>query len=84
MPEHVVYRTFVQETVVLNLQTGKYHGINLVGGRMLEVLQRAPTIQEAVVQLAEEYQRPLDEMEQDVCNFCDELLGRGLIQIQGS
>ena len=84
MPEHVVYRAFVQETVLLNLQTGKYHGINPVGGRMLEVLQRASSLEEAALQLADEYQRPLDEIEQDICNFCDDLLERGLIQIKGS
>jgi hypothetical protein len=84
VPEHVVYRPFVQETVLLNLQTGKYHGINPVGGRMLEVLQRASSLEEAALQLADEYQRPLDEIEQDVCNFCDDLLERGLIQIKGS
>ena len=33
VPEHVVYRTFVSETVVLNLQSGHYHGINTSGGR---------------------------------------------------
>jgi hypothetical protein len=84
VPEHVVYRPFVQETVLLNLQTGKYHGINPVGGRMLEVLQRASSLEEAALQLADEYQRPLDEIEQDICNFCDDLLERGLIQIKGS
>jgi hypothetical protein len=40
LPQHVVHRSFVAETVVLNLQTGKYHGLNPVGGRMLEVGRR--------------------------------------------
>lgn len=82
VPEHVVFRTFVQETVILNLQTGKYHGLNPVGGRMLEVLQRTPTVHEAAAQLADEYQRPREEMEHDLCTFCDELLARGLIELQ--
>ena len=29
----VVYRTFATETVILNLQTGRYHGLNKTGGR---------------------------------------------------
>lgn len=33
VPDHVVYRAFVDETVVLNLDTGRYHGLNAVGGR---------------------------------------------------
>ena len=29
----VVYRTFATETVILNLQTGRYHGLKMTGGR---------------------------------------------------
>ena len=28
IPQHVVFRGFATETVVLNLETGKYHGLN--------------------------------------------------------
>ena len=35
-PQHVVYRSFPSETVVLNLQTGSYHGLNATAGRMLD------------------------------------------------
>ena len=41
MPDHVVYREFVQETVILNLETGTYHGLNPTGGKMLETLGAA-------------------------------------------
>ena len=27
VPEHVVYRSFGEETVVVNLRSGKYHGL---------------------------------------------------------
>ena len=43
VPEHVVYREFVQETVILNLETGTYHGLNPSGGKMLETLGAAAT-----------------------------------------
>jgi coenzyme PQQ synthesis protein D (PqqD) len=83
VPEHVVYRAFAKETVVLNLQTGKYHGLNPVGGRMLDVLERLPTA-EAVAQLADEYALPVDEIERDVCEFCAGLLERGLIELDAN
>ena len=41
LPQHVVHRSFVAETVVLNLRTGKYHGLNPTAGRMLEALDAA-------------------------------------------
>jgi hypothetical protein len=81
-PEHVVYRPFVKETVVLNLQSGKYHGLNPTGGRMLEVLERAETVGAAAGQLADEYGAALEELEADLCDFCRDLLERGLIELR--
>ena len=78
---HVVYRAFVHETVVLNLETGMYHGLNPTGGRMLEVLERETSVNGAVASLAEEYSKPADEVERDVCEFCVDLFERGLIEI---
>lgn len=78
-PEHVVYRTFVYETVVLNLQTGKYHGLNRTGGRMLDLLEREPTVRDAAAKIASEFGRPVTEVEADLCEFCSDLASRGLI-----
>ncbi len=79
LPEHVVHRAFAAETVVLNLQSGKYHGLNPVAGRMLEVLEQATTVQEAARQLAAEYEQPLETIEEDLCSLCADLTERGLI-----
>jgi hypothetical protein len=81
VPAHVVYRTFVEETVVLNLETGKYHGLNVTGGRMLEALEREPDVATAAATLAEVYDRPVAEIEADLIEFCEGLLDRGLIEI---
>ncbi len=81
LPSHVVYRAFVFETVVLNLETGKYHGLNRVGGRMLELLDRSGKTPEVAAQLAAEYGRPQAEVEADLYEFCADLLERGLIEL---
>jgi hypothetical protein len=81
-PEHVVYRPFVKETVVLNLQTGKYHGLNPTGGRMLELLERSATVGAAARQLADEYPGSLEQLQADLCDFCRDLLERGLIELR--
>ena len=59
VPTGVVYRNFANETVVLNLDTGLYHGLNPTAGRMLETIERVPSVGEAAAALAEEYERPL-------------------------
>jgi hypothetical protein len=84
LPEHVVHRAFVNETVVLNLQTGKFHGLNPTGGRMLETLERSPSVREAAAVLALAYRRPLREVERDLCAFCLDLIERGLVEVVGA
>lgn len=81
IPQHVVHRTFVSETVVLNLATGKYHGLNPTGGRMLEVLEKSPRIEEAAALIAEEFQVPLEQVRSDLLIFCNNLAELGLIEI---
>ena len=81
VPEHVVYRPFATETVVLNLETGTYHGLNPTGGRMLEVLEREERVRDAIASLAGEYGTEQAQVEEDVCEFCSDLLERGLIEI---
>jgi len=83
VPQHVVYRSFPSETVVLNLQTGKYHGLNATAGRMLEELERAACVREAAVALAESYERAQVVVERDLCELCRALLERGLIEADG-
>jgi hypothetical protein len=81
IPPDVVYRDFMHETVVLNLQTGKYHGLNPTGGRMLRVLEKTPRLRDAARILSEDYGQPLEQMEQDLHAFCAELERRGLLVI---
>jgi hypothetical protein len=83
VPQHVVYRGFPTETVVLNLQTGKYHGLNATAGRMLEELERAACVMDAVGSLAQAYDQPREMLERDVCELCRSLLQRGLIEVDG-
>ena len=44
VPDHVVYRDFAEQTVALNLQTGRYHGLNQTAAAMLGALREAPSV----------------------------------------
>ncbi|HXA55255.1 MAG TPA: PqqD family protein [Solirubrobacteraceae bacterium] len=80
MPQHVVCRSFVAETVVLNLQTGQYHGLNPTAGRMLEALQQAPTVAAAVDGIAAQYHVEQELIQRDLLALVGGLLERGLIE----
>ena len=81
VPGHVVHRAFVDETVVLNLETGKYHGLNRTAGRMLEVLEQEGDLTLAAAALAEEFDKPQAEIEDDLRVFCSALVDRGLLEV---
>jgi Coenzyme PQQ synthesis protein D (PqqD) len=80
VPEHVVYRDFPEETIVLNLDSGVYHGLNRTAARMLEVVQQRDSVGAAVDELAEEFGQPRDVIERDLVGLCKTLEERGLIE----
>ena len=79
LPQHVVHRSFVAETVVLNLRTGKYHGLNPTAGKMLETLDTAPTVADAVPPLAAEDNIEHAQIQRDLLTLTRGLLERELI-----
>lgn len=81
IPSHVVRREFAAETVVLNLKTGKYHGLNPTAGRMLDELDGAGTISAAAERLAEVYDIPIEEIRGDLIALCQNMLERELIEV---
>jgi hypothetical protein len=80
VPEHVVYRDFADETVILNLESGKYHGLNRTAARMLEVLRSSASVAEAIDDLAAELGQPNEVIARDVLTLCRALDDRGLIE----
>ncbi len=83
LPQHVVHRSFVAEAVVLNLKTGMYHGLNPMGGRMLDIVNEAPSVHEAAMLIAKEYDQDPTMVEADLVAFCRDLLDRELVEIVG-
>lgn len=84
VPQSVVFRSFPTETVVLNLQTGKYHGLNPTAGKMLQALTEADSVRAAAAAVAAEYDAPAATIEADVCDLCQNLLDRGLVERDAS
>jgi len=81
IPDHVVFREFAQETVILNLQTSQYHSLNATGGRMLELLKQTSSVGDAAQALATEFPDAADTVKHDLCAFCVALSKRGLLEL---
>jgi hypothetical protein len=73
-----------QETVLLNIQTGRYHGIDAIGARFFEVMRSGEPMSNVVGVLAAEYKQPIDRMQQDLAKFCEQMFDFGLIELDGA
>jgi hypothetical protein len=65
--------------VVLNLQTGQYHGLNGSAGAMFSVLSAGEPFAVGVNRIAEQYGIPHATAERDLARLCASLLERGLV-----
>lgn len=81
MPEHVVVRSFANETVVLNLHTQQFHGLNPTAGRMLEVIGQQTTLRRALAVLAADYGKEPSEIEPHLHRLVGDLESRGLLVV---
>ena len=80
VPDHVVYRNFGDETVVLNLDSGMYHGLNQTAAAMLKTVGESETVDAAVERLVEQFEQPREVIERDLLDLCQALSERGLIE----
>ena len=80
VPDHVVFRSFGRELVLLNLHTRRYHGLNESGGKMLEALSELGDVALAADKVAAQYGAPRDQVQADLLGLCEQLAESGLIE----
>jgi hypothetical protein len=83
VPSDVVRRSFGEETVLLNLGSGHYHGLNTIAGYMLDLLEASGDAAATAEQVARECGVPVDTVREDLAELCAKLAERGLIDVQG-
>jgi hypothetical protein len=76
----VLFRVLGDEGVLVNLTTGRYLGLDMVGTRMWNLLTTAASIQAAYEELLQEYDVEPARLRADVAEFIDQLLGQKLIE----
>lgn len=80
IPDSVAIRTTGDETVLLNLETGTYFGLDAVGSRFLELLERNGTIAVVYSTMLEEFDVTPQVLEADLLRLSDELRKKGLLE----
>jgi len=84
VPETVLFRELDGESVLLNLNTESYLGLDDVGTRMWTLLTTEPSIQAAYEKLLAEYDVTADILRQDVEAILREMLEHGLVALQNT
>jgi hypothetical protein len=69
------------ETILLHLENSKYYGMDAVGSRIWEILEKPIKLEAIINMLIEEYEVSKEQCEQDVYAYLAQLLEEGLIQI---
>ena len=70
-----------EEAVMLSVAAGRYYGLNAVGRRIWELLERPRTISELSMRLCEEFEVDAQTCEAEVLTYVDTLLGNGIVHV---
>ncbi|OZA19309.1 MAG: hypothetical protein B7X90_09250 [Novosphingobium sp. 17-62-19] len=79
LSEDVVAREVGEETMLLDLASGTYFGLNPVGGRFWQLIEEGRSAAEARDLLLEEFDVSADVLDADLSALLDELAAKGLI-----
>ena len=79
IPPQVMSRPVGDETVLLDLESGTYFGLDGVGKRIWESIDKGLTLRDTVDVIETEYEVDKDKARADVIEFVRDLIERGLV-----
>jgi len=83
VPDTVVSREFDGETVLLNLDTGMYFGLDAVATDMWRAMLDSASLADASGVVGARYDVEPDTLRGDLLHFAQQLLDKGLLQAAG-
>ena len=81
VPKHVLVRHLDGESVLLNLETEQYFGLDTAGTRMWELLTSSPSIDAAYARLLEEFDVEPELLRTHLTELLSHLQEHGLLNI---
>jgi hypothetical protein len=79
--ENILIRELEGESVLLNLNTESYFGLDDVGSRMWSVLTTTGSVQDSCRLLAKEYDVPEEQLRVDLRVLIEALIEHGLVEV---
>jgi Coenzyme PQQ synthesis protein D (PqqD) len=84
VPSHVLVRFLDKESVLLNIETERYFGLDETGTRMWQLVTAAPSVEVAYQQLLEEYDVAPELLRDHLRDLLARLVENGLLQVASS
>ena len=81
VPDTVLVRVLGEESVLLNLDSESYFGLDAVGTRMWSVVAESPSLAAALDRLAEEYDVEPGQLRGDLAKLVGDLADAGLLRL---
>lgn len=81
IPAHVMARQVGEETVILDLASGTYFGLDTVGARIWQLMGEGRMLAEVCAAMLAEYEVSADDIERDVMALAETLSSRQLIAV---
>ena len=81
IPDHVLAREVSGETVVLDLESGMYFGLNEVGSRVWNLLEQGLSLASVCDRIEAEFAAPREAIENDVLELCNSLAQNKLVTL---
>lgn len=81
VPAHVLVRVLDRESVLLNLQTERYFGLDETGTRMWQLVTAAPNIESAYQDLLAEYDVEPELLRSNLNDLLGQLVEHGLLEV---
>jgi hypothetical protein len=80
-PAHVLVRFLDRESVLLNLETEQYFGLDETGTRMWQIVTAAPNIDQAYQELLAEFDVDPELLRSNLIELLGRLVDSGLLQV---
>lgn len=81
VPDDVLISNLQEESVILNLDSERYYGLDDVGTRFLSVLNASDSIEAAYEKLILEFDVDEEVLRKDLLTLIENLLEQGILQI---
>jgi len=69
------------EVVMMNIQSGKYFGMDAIGSRIWQLVEEKIRVKDIIAQLLEEYDVTEEQCRSDVLEFLNELYEQNLVEV---